>query len=124
MVLMGTGMDSSSTRSSSSCVPSSAIVVCGREPGRGKKTERLRECSREWRRVCLGGDVDGGPVVVDDDIGVVGEAEASGAEWDVESMGGAGKGCAGGECKGKEVESGDGNGGENGVEVDRVREWE
>lgn len=29
--------------SSSSCAPSSAMVLCGSEPGRGKNTERFRE---------------------------------------------------------------------------------
>ena len=37
---------------SSSCAPSSAIDDTGSEPGRGKKTERLRECMRECLRGC------------------------------------------------------------------------
>ena len=41
-----------------SCAPSSAIAVCGSEPGRGKNTDRLRECRRECRRVFE--DEDGG----------------------------------------------------------------
>lgn len=36
---------------STSCVPSSAIEVDGSDPGRGKKMERLRECSLECLRV-------------------------------------------------------------------------
>jgi len=39
---------------SSSCAPSSAIVLCGSDPGRGKNTERFRE----WRRACRRGWVD------------------------------------------------------------------
>ena len=43
---------------SSSCPPSSVIVVCGSELGRGKKTERLREWMRVCRRLCVGGGVE------------------------------------------------------------------
>jgi hypothetical protein len=35
---------------SSSCAPSSAMVLCGSEPGRGKNMERFREWRRECRR--------------------------------------------------------------------------
>lgn len=40
MVLTGASM---SSFTSTSCEPSSAILEVGREPGRGKKRERLRE---------------------------------------------------------------------------------
>lgn len=45
---------------SSSCVPSSAIVLWGSEPGRGKNMERLREWRRECRRECVDAEGDDG----------------------------------------------------------------
>lgn len=91
---------SSSTWSSSSWEPSSDMVVCGRDPGRGKNTERLREWRREWRRLCFCGwevefdDVSGADIeVVIGNACMVGDAVAGGFE-------------------GNEDDSGEGSGGE------------
>lgn len=79
-------------------VPSSSIVEsCERVPGRGKKTERLRECMRPWRRDCVG------------EMGLVGSG------FDAEEV------MAGG--RGNEVERGEGDGGEY-ADMERPREWE
>ena len=52
---------------SRSCMPSSAIALCGSEPGRGKNMERLREWRRECRRECVDGEGDGdGSELLDD----------------------------------------------------------
>ena len=93
---------------SSSCPPSSEIELAGKEPGRGKKTDRLRECIRECRRECLAAV----------------SAEVSGAECDVtmiEGGGDVGEERVG--VLGKEVDSGEARGRENGVEMERVRAW-
>lgn len=68
----------SSSRTSCSCKPSSAMAVCGSDPGRGKKTERFRECNREWRRAWLEGG--GGKPGEEVEVGLV---AVSRAEWDV-----------------------------------------
>ena len=60
---------STSTGISSSWASSSLIVPCGLDPGRGKKKDKLRECSL----VCLR------PFPT---------WEASGAEWEMETLGG------------------------------------
>jgi len=75
------------------------------EPGRGKKTERLRECILECLRECLEGSLE------------------SGAEFEVAILDGP-LGDLGGwrVFAGKEVESGEGALGEKGVETVRVRE--
>ena len=87
-------------------------MLCGRDPARGKKTERLREWSRECRRECFGG-------------GFVEEEELSGAETDGYIGEVVGKAWVVGEAElGKEVESGEGSGGEKGLDIERVREWE
>lgn len=39
--------------------PSSAIAVEGSVPGRGKNTDKLRECTRECRLVCACEDSEG-----------------------------------------------------------------
>ena len=93
---------------SSSCPPSSEIELAGKEPGRGKKTDRLRECSRECRRECLAAV----------------SAEVSGAECEVTMI--EGRGDVGEErvgVLGKEGDSGEARGRENGVEMERVRAW-
>jgi hypothetical protein len=54
------GTSSVSGLISSSCAPSSAMVLCGSEPGRGKKTERFRECRRECLRAWVDAEGDGG----------------------------------------------------------------
>lgn len=118
MVLTGASM---SFFNSSSCDPSSVIVEVGREPGRGKKMDRLRECRRVCLRLCFG-DVGGGSLGVS-------EAEASGgSDLEAASCGGKGNvlvaeedegGMSG--LNGKEDARGDGWGGANGPETDRVR---
>ena len=93
-------------------------MLCGRDPARGKKTERLREWSRECRRECFGG---GFVEEVDDDE----KEELSGAETDGYIGEVVGKAWVVGEAElGMEVESGEGSGGEKGLDIERVREWE
>lgn len=97
---------SSSMLISTSCDPSSEIVLVPREPGRGKKTDKLRECIRECRRTCF--------------CGASGCCKVSGAECDGLMVGIFGEV---GERFGNDEESGDGATGEKGVDVERVREW-
>lgn len=119
---------------STSLSPSSSITVEGNEPGRGKKTDRLRECRRECRRVWFwvfgagsgntpfpqlngrffGGDPEGRSSVLED--------SETGGKLFVSGP------CIGGydaDCEmEKEVDKGDGELGEKGPETDRVREWD
>ena len=76
--------------------------MCGSEPGRGKNTDKLRECILECRLACFAPA--GCP------------SNTSDAERDVCMPGGA-------TTAGKDADSGDGETGENGVDVDRVRAW-
>ena len=57
------GMVDTGASVSESWSPSSDITVDGIEPGRGKNTERLRECIRECRLLCWAAVVaDAGPL--------------------------------------------------------------
>ena len=96
----------------SSCVPSSAMYDSGREPGRGKKIERLREWRREWRRV---EGVDGsrrevGVVVGSGRRSVLGSLMDGVLEWDGNDA-----------VDGEDVDGNDADRGENGpwAETDR-----
>jgi hypothetical protein len=94
------------------------MVVCGREPDRGKKTDRLREWIRECRRVCFGGGFEA-------DMGTEDEVEESGADKDEYIGEEPGKVWVDAEAEaGKEEASGEGSGGEKGLDTERVRGWE
>lgn len=93
-----------------SCEPSSAIAVEGMVPGRGKKTERLREWMRECRRVWLCEEMEGEGLMPFSFVRI------SGAVAD------AGSFPLGSPSAGNEKERGDGLAGENGPEIERARE--
>lgn len=82
--------DSSSLGISSSCEPSSAIVLCGNDPGLGKNMDRFLECILPCRLCGFCSLL----------------LKGSGALADA----------------GNEADNGEGKGGENGVEIDLVRE--
>ena len=97
---------------SSSCVPSSAMLVAGSDPGRGKKMDRLRE----WMRECLR---DGAPLSAEPfSTGEVGGWRSGAVKEDDILCGGGMASCWGG----KDDESGEGVIGENGPDIERVRE--
>lgn len=106
---IGTPSSDGGPLKSSSCAPSSAMVVAGSEPGRGKYTDRLRECMRECLRggtafaVLSTGELSSGAVCEADILFTEGIASC---------------------CAGKDAESGEGVMGEKGPDTDRVREWE
>ena len=109
---MGTPSSGGGTLKSSSCAPSSAMLVAGSEPGRGKYTERLRE----WMRECLRGGAALGFAPFS--MGEVG-GPSSGAVGCEGSLFGGMASCWGG----NDEESGEGVIGENGPDIERVREW-
>lgn len=99
---------------SMSCAPSSAIAVEGNVPGRGKNTERLRECTRECRRPCACAEIDGEELMPLPFSFV----RSSGAVVEVGNL------PEDDGCGGNENDNGEGLAGENGPEMDLVLECE